>query len=104
MTTAIVSVVYPAGTKFDMDYYLATHMPLVQLKWAPLGLKNWKVIEFTNPEAPYSVQAVLEWEDATQFAKASATPEAKEVFDDIPNFSDQKPTVLSGTVKGAQSW
>jgi hypothetical protein len=26
-----------------MDYYLNTHMPLVQEKWGPYGLKSWKV-------------------------------------------------------------
>jgi hypothetical protein len=26
-----------------MDYYLSTHMPLVQEKWGPHGLKSWKV-------------------------------------------------------------
>lgn len=28
---ATISVLYPAGTKFDLDYYMATHMPLVCL-------------------------------------------------------------------------
>ncbi|KAI0839634.1 hypothetical protein F5Y06DRAFT_11374 [Hypoxylon sp. FL0890] len=104
MATATVSVVYPAGTKFDMDYYIKSHMPLVQKNWSKYGLKSWKVGHYTNPEAPYVVQAWLEWEDPTQWGKATATPEAKEIFDDVANFSDKSPVVLSGTITGAASW
>ena len=39
------AVIYEKGTDFKMDYYLSTHMPLVQEKWAPYGLKSWKVRE-----------------------------------------------------------
>ena len=39
---AEVNVLYPAkeGAKFDLDYYLATHMPLVSKHWSGLGLKS----------------------------------------------------------------
>lgn len=36
-------MIYEKGTQFNMDYYLKTHMPLVQEKWAEHGLKSWKV-------------------------------------------------------------
>lgn len=36
-------MIYEQGTDFKMDYYLKTHMPLVQSKWAEFGLKSWKV-------------------------------------------------------------
>lgn len=39
-------VIYEKGTDFKMDYYLKTHMPLVQEKWAEFGLKSWKVRHF----------------------------------------------------------
>ncbi|OTA91925.1 hypothetical protein M434DRAFT_396868 [Hypoxylon sp. CO27-5] len=104
MVAATVSVCYPAGVKFDMDYYIKTHMPLVQKHWAKHGLKSWKVGHYTNPEAPYAVQAWLEWEDLSQWGKATATPEAKEIFDDIANFSDKTPVTLSGTITGGASW
>jgi hypothetical protein len=32
-----------------MDYYLKTHMPLVQEKWGPSGLKSWKVSPVSFP-------------------------------------------------------
>ncbi|KAI0014872.1 hypothetical protein F4780DRAFT_773925 [Xylariomycetidae sp. FL0641] len=103
MAPATVSVVYPAGTKFDMDYYLSTHMPLVQSTWTSFGLKSWKVAKYTNDGAAYVVQAWLEWEHLDQWAKASQAPEAKKVFDDIAKFSDQSPQILAGEVMEAKS-
>lgn len=46
-------VIYEKGTDFKMDYYLKTHMPLVQEKWAEFGLKSWKVRQrHTQEHAP----------------------------------------------------
>ncbi|KAI1441929.1 hypothetical protein F5Y02DRAFT_397868 [Annulohypoxylon stygium] len=100
---AVVSVAYKAG-KFDMDYYLKSHMPLVQKTWAPFGLKNWKVVQYTDPESPYAVQALLEWDDVAQWEIASKAPEAGPVFADIPNFTDVMPDRLQGTLVGGASW
>ncbi|KAI1087217.1 hypothetical protein F5B19DRAFT_81463 [Rostrohypoxylon terebratum] len=99
---ATVSVAYKAG-KFDMEYYLKTHMPLVQKTWAPFGLKSWKVVQYTDPESPYAVQALLEWDDLAQWEKASTSAEAASVFGDITNFTDVKPDKLQGTVVGGAS-
>lgn len=42
---AHVSVLYPRKAKFDMDYYLATHMPLVTKHWTQHGLKKYTVTQ-----------------------------------------------------------
>lgn len=104
MAPTVVSVVYPMGSKFDMDYYLNHHMPLVQEKWAPFGLKSWKIAEYTNKESPYSVIAWLEFEGQEQQAKAFASEVAKQVFGDIPNFTDGKASTLVGNVLESASW
>ena len=81
------------------DYYLKTHMPLVQSKWGPYGLKSWKVIQFQG-DSPYSVQATLEWGSMDDFNKALGGAETKEVMDDVPNFCDKGPTIMTGDVTG----
>ncbi|KAI1458749.1 hypothetical protein F4805DRAFT_456463 [Annulohypoxylon moriforme] len=98
---AVVCVAYKAGGKFDMDYYLKTHMPLVQKTWASFGLKSWKVAQYTNPDSIYAVVAWLEFEEQSQWEKASTAPEAGPVFADIPNFSDVAPDKLIGTLTGS---
>jgi uncharacterized protein (TIGR02118 family) len=96
--TIIVSVLYKQGTTFDMDYYRSTHMPLVQEKWGPYGLKSWQVIQLP-PDSPYIVQATLEWDSAEDVQKAQASSAAKDIFGDIPNFaSPADPVVISGQV------
>ncbi|KAI3324125.1 hypothetical protein HD806DRAFT_60964 [Xylariaceae sp. AK1471] len=99
--TYIVTVVYPTGTKFNMDYYLTKHMPLVQELWRPHGLKSWKVANYTNPDAPYSVQAWLEWESKEHSEKGIASQDGSTIFADVSKFSDQQPAVLSGELVGS---
>ncbi|KAI1380549.1 hypothetical protein F4677DRAFT_262327 [Hypoxylon crocopeplum] len=104
MAPVAVSFVYPMGAKFDMEYYMKTHMPLVQEKWSKYGLKSWKVAHYTNEEATYCVQAWLEFDDLSQWGTAAASSEGTEIFDDVPNFTDAKPSTLVGVVTGGESW
>ena len=104
MSATEVTILYPSApdAKFDMSYYLSTHMPLVQEKWAPEGLLGWKVLQFPA-DAAYSVQATLQFADLETFQKAASGEAAKAIFGDVPNFSNQQPTLLTGKVMGQQS-
>lgn len=82
-----------------MSYYMKTHMPLVASKWGQFGLKSWKVLQFAS-DAPYCVQATLEWGDITEFQKAAQSAEAKEVLGDVKNFADKDPVLFTGSVEG----
>lgn len=102
-TTSTVTVLYPAkeGAKFDMDYYLNKHMPLVAEKWTSFGLKSYYVTDLRNTEQPYSVQATLIWDHADgglQGFKAAADAHGPEVMGDIVNFSSEQPVLLTGGV------
>ncbi|KAI2466870.1 hypothetical protein F4781DRAFT_334310 [Annulohypoxylon bovei var. microspora] len=98
---AVICIAYKMGAKFDLDYYLKTHMPLVQKAWASFGLKSWKVAHYTNPDSAYVVQAWLEFDEMSQWDKASTAPEAEPVFADIPNFTNVSPDKLFGTLAGS---
>lgn len=105
-----------------MDYYLSTHMPLVQKNWSPYGLKSWKVchahisIAHTLPrpladkakvlkfdeDSPYLVQATLEWGRMDDFKKAAGSDSAKTVMGDVKNFANTSPKLMSGEIVGSQ--
>lgn len=54
---------------------------------------------YDDPASTYSVGCVLEFESKEHFQKAGASEEAKAVFGDIDNFSNEKPTIVAGEVK-----
>jgi len=94
----LISVMYPSGegTRFDMEYYLGHHMPLVRERWSPLGLHEAKVVKGVGtPDgspAPYQVMALLTFESADAF-KAAVDAHGAEIFGDIPKFTDTQAAV-----------
>lgn len=100
-----VTVLYPAkeGAKFDMDYYLKSHMPLVSQRWGPHGLKQWYVSDLRESKGTYSVQATLIWESGLDgFQKANAEHGA-EVMGDVANFSSEHPVIAVGGIVGTMN-
>lgn len=96
---AQVIVLYPRkdGSKFDLDYYHSTHMPLAKKIWTQHGLKSFSVVQL-SPENQYSIAAILDFESQEHLGKAMADPNTKEIMDDIPNFSNEQPTIVAGNV------
>ncbi|KAF1360653.1 hypothetical protein EJ07DRAFT_115883 [Lizonia empirigonia] len=92
-------VLYPRkdGAKFDLDYYHATHMPLVKETWGPLGLKSFSIAQL-SPDNQYSIAAVVDFESQDSLGKAMADPGTKKVLDDVPNFSSEQPVIVAGNV------
>ncbi len=93
-----VAVMYPAtgGTRFDHGYYMDSHIPLVRRLWGPMGLQEVRVLRGAaapDGAAPtYSVMALLTFADADVFA-AAAGRHGREIFKDIPNFTDATPVM-----------
>ncbi|WP_434631787.1 EthD family reductase [Chromobacterium sp. CV08] len=93
-----VSVVYPqhAGARFDFDYYMQKHMPLVQqlLRGALKGVQVERGLSGAEPgSAPgYAAQAQLVFESAEAFQRAFG-PVAARIMDDIPNYTDIRPVI-----------
>jgi uncharacterized protein (TIGR02118 family) len=94
----LVSVLYPAqpGTRFDERYYLDRHIPLVRERWGGMGLSDVRLLRGTGTPtgdaAPYRVIALLSFDSAEALQRASAA-HGREIFGDIPNFTDAKPIV-----------
>jgi uncharacterized protein (TIGR02118 family) len=99
-----VSVLYPnnPGAKFDMDYYLSKHIPMVRLKVGP-ALKAVSVERGvaggTPGSAPtYLTTAALSF-DSTEAFLAAFGPHAAEIMADVPNYTNVQPLVQVGEVK-----
>lgn len=88
---AQITVLYPAGTNFNMDYYMNTHMPLVMDIWGSEGLTGYSVSKFIGTAAggdsPHSVQAILEFESIDRFQTTIKGEGTSKVMGDVPNFS-----------------
>jgi len=99
-----VSVLYPNGTntKFDMNYYLAKHIPMVKQKLGP-ACKSVVVEEGIAggvPGAPaaYVALARLAFDSVDAF-QAAFGPHTEAIMGDIPNYTNVQPVVQISEVK-----
>lgn len=99
-----VSVLYPHqdGGKFDMNYYLTTHMPLVRqrLGAALKGIAVDQGLAGGAPGAPPAFVAVGHLLfDTVADLHAAMAPHDAELRADIPNFTNIAPTFQISEVK-----
>ncbi|WP_419757885.1 EthD family reductase [Acidisoma sp.] len=98
-TTITVLYETTAGSTFDLAYYMAKHMPLVEEKFKPFGLRSWRVLrgvsDQSGGDAKFGIIANLEFDTAQQFRDAVAA-EGGPVFGDVPNFTNLTPVVVIG--------
>ncbi|KAE8449531.1 hypothetical protein EG329_008140 [Mollisiaceae sp. DMI_Dod_QoI] len=93
----IVSFLYPATQKFDMNYYLTSHMPLVEKQFTPHGLQKWTVVK-PEPDNLYVAQCILYFKDQKGFEEALGG--AANILSDVPNYTDVQPVHFAGGVVG----
>jgi uncharacterized protein (TIGR02118 family) len=99
-----VSVFYPneEGKKFDMDYYLNSHIPMVQEKLGA-ALKGGAVeqgLGGAEPGSPatYVAMGHLLFDSVEAFQSAFG-PHAEAIMADVPNYTDIQPTIQISEVK-----
>jgi uncharacterized protein (TIGR02118 family) len=103
---AYSTVLYPStpSLSFDMDYYLATHMPLCAQLWGPHGLLSWQVIRFEKhpdgSDPPYAVQAILHWDKAESLKVVTDKSVSGPIFEDVQKFSSETPVFRVGRWSG----
>ncbi|KAF2738906.1 hypothetical protein EJ04DRAFT_509084 [Polyplosphaeria fusca] len=107
-----IFVAYPSkhpetgeALRFDMDYYLATHAPLIEKHWRSYGLLSFQVNQFPNPSPltndtpPYLVQTVCKF-TSLQDLKNALEQSSAETSADVQNFSNIFPTLwIADTVQ-----
>jgi uncharacterized protein (TIGR02118 family) len=99
-----VTVFYPAGdsTKFDMDYYCKSHMPMVASKLGS-ALKSMAVEQGLGGGAPgapptYAAIGNLYFDSVAEFQSAFA-PHAEGIMADVPNYTNVQPVIQINEVK-----
>jgi uncharacterized protein (TIGR02118 family) len=94
----LISAMYPnePGSRFDQDYYLQKHIPLVRERWSPMGLEDLRLVRGVaagdGSPAPYQVIALLSFRSLQDFQKA-AEAHVQEILDDIANFTSVQPVI-----------
>jgi uncharacterized protein (TIGR02118 family) len=92
----VVSVMYPATARFDLDYYTQRHMRLVRERWGDMGLREARLLRGTSgPDgsaAQFTLIALLSFASAQDFQAALAKHGA-ELLADIKNFTDVQPVL-----------
>ena len=77
---------------FDLDDCMTKHMPWVDTKFKPFGIRGRRVLKAVGTpfggEPAYSTIANLELDTADQF-RAAVAAESSSVFGGVPNFSKE---------------
>ena len=99
-----VSVLYPndEAKKFDMNYYLGTHIPLVR-KLLGVACTNAAVDHgisggMPGSKAPYVAIGHLFFNNIEDFM-SSFGPNANVIMSDIPNYTDITPLIQINEIK-----
>ena len=93
-----VSVLYPneEGKKFDFDYYLNKHLPMVQGLLSPMGMQKSeaeKGVSSADPSQPAPFVAVGHlFFETTDQVHAAFSAHGREIMGDIKNYTDIQPT------------
>lgn len=89
----VIYVTYPgdADSRFDRDYYVHKHLPLVMKAWQAYGLES--VAAFFPAVKQLGTIAICEcrFHDEAAVHDAFASPEAAAVMADVAHFTDIEP-------------
>lgn len=99
-----ISIVYPNSGRFDMDYYLDTHMPCsIALLSAGRGYRGVSVERGLGGVLPGSLPAYIALchflFDTVEDFMAAFLPNAATLQGDMPNYTDIEPVIQFGEVE-----
>jgi uncharacterized protein (TIGR02118 family) len=100
----IVSVLYPngPGSRFDMDYYLRKHMPMVQQRLgAPvrrIAVEQGLAGGASGKPPPFLAAGHLHFDSLESFQSAFAA-HAGPILADVPNYTNTQPVIQISEVK-----
>jgi uncharacterized protein (TIGR02118 family) len=83
---------YDRDAELDVDYYLNTHMPLVQKLLGPSVLISWKLWKLPD-NSPFSYEGEVIWASIEAREAALKTKEGSQCKEDLKNFV-KKPAMV----------
>ena len=91
-----IYVTYPgdAGTRFDRDYYVGKHLPLVLEAWRPYGLETVAAFFPAGDGAGTICICECVFRDDAAVRAAFASPQTGPVMADVKHFTDATPAQL----------
>lgn len=100
--TLSLQVLYPASDEavFDYDYYLETHLPLIEEHWGDL-IETFEASRGLagGPDVPPPYLLIATITFADQEALETAMGEkGSAIIDDVANFTNVRPQILVGEV------
>lgn len=99
-----VNVLYPAGAgaKFDMEYYLTQHTPMLRARLGPaltsIAIEHGLAGPAPDTAASFIVLCHLGFASVDVFQTAFA-PHATEIMGDIANYTNVQPIIQISDVK-----
>jgi uncharacterized protein (TIGR02118 family) len=93
-----ISVLYPNSpdARFDMDYYVTRHMPMVRQRCAPecrrISAESGLAGGSPGSRPPYIAVGHLTFDSVAAIHKAFI-PHAPEILADIPNYTNTQPVI-----------
>lgn len=97
-----VTVLYPAGPAFDMDYYLNRHTPMLQQRLGAaltsIAIETATLCIAPGGPPPYQVVCRLGFDSMDTLGAALAEHGAA-IMGDIPNYTAAQPVIQVGEAK-----
>ena len=92
MTTLYVTYPGDAATRFNREYYVRTHLPLVMEAWGPHGLESAAAFFPSGDGAGTIAVCICRFRDDAAISAALESPGIGGVMADVKNFTDAKPS------------
>ena len=77
--------------RFDREYYVQQHLPLVRRTWGHVGLEEIDAFFPSDTGTGFVAVAFCRFRDTAAFEAALAEPGTAEVMADVPHFTDLTP-------------
>ena len=92
MTNLFVTYPGDAGTRFDREYYVGVHLPLVREAWGPHGLETIAAFFPAGEGAGTIAACVCGFRDEAALRAAVGSAQTPRVLADVKHFTDAEPS------------